>query len=220
LRRRLPPEHQGHHGLPGQDTEKRCLCVVPGDPVSAGDIAAAMPAGLSGSIMIFHEIEDLRGTVAGLIRQRVGVFAHAICGGPDGSGDVRYLFNHWRLFTAPVIAAVGVALTGCLPGVGFLVLDGDSDSFESFVASRQAVIWSSMLIDWTNGDGVGSFEEDLEEYVDRTMIFGDPLWFISHLDDLPRAADEERAGMNVYRREALRASLYARLDRPNPLADR
>ncbi|MGH8917324.1 MAG: CHAT domain-containing protein, partial [Actinomycetes bacterium] len=209
-----------------QDTERRRQYVAPGDLVDHEDITAAMSAELSIITEVVKDVVELRRIVTDLIDRRVRVFLPVITSGPDGAGDTDYLRDKWRLFTAPVMAAVGVSLTGRVPRVSFRLLTNgvepaDRQEYtERFLESRQAGIWSSMLIDWANGEGVGSFEEDLTEYVDRTTLLGDPLRFARRLADVPPPTQEELASTDTYRQEALRASLYARADEPDPLADR
>lgn len=116
------------------------------------------------------------------------------------------------------MAAVGISLSGRIPAIGFF---GTQHEHAEFVfESRQSAIWTSTLVDWTNGCGIGSFEEDLREHVDRTTFLGDPLRHLPGLDDLPHPASYEARMMDTYRREALRASIYARVGQPNPRANR
>ncbi|MFI7672148.1 CHAT domain-containing protein [Actinophytocola sp. NPDC049390] len=203
-----------------QDMEAGRVYVAPGDLVSSADMAAGIPAEASDSIEVVADVEELRRVVGELVDRRLRVFLPVLTGGPENIGDVNYLGENWRSFTAPVMAAVGVSLTGRVPAIRFVVDGAGREHFEDFVASRQSGIWLSMLIDWTNGEGVGSFEEDLAEYVDRTTYVGDPLLFAARLDELEHPADEVLRSMDAYRREALRASLHALVGQPNPLADR
>jgi hypothetical protein len=204
------------------DTERHRLFVAPGDLGPEGT-AAALSADLSDAIELLEDVEELRHKVVDLIDHRVRVFLPALTGGQDGAGDMNYLCNKWRLFTAPVMAAVGVSATGKVPEIGlFLRVNGvpaDLQDVQRSLEQTQAAIWGSMLIDWADGDGVGSFEEDLIEYVDRTTLLGDPLRLARRLEG-PPPTHEKITSMDAYRQEALRASLYARADEPDPLADR
>ncbi|HEY0695235.1 MAG TPA: CHAT domain-containing protein [Kribbella sp.] len=170
------------------------------------------------SIEYVGSSDELRPVVLELLDKRIRVFLPLVTGGPDGTGDVRYLHSNWRKCSAWVMATVGVALSGRVPAIGFF---GTQHEHVEFVfESRQTAIWTSMLVDWTNGRGVGSFEEDLQEHVDRTTFLGDPLRHLPGLDDLPYPASYEARMMDTYRREALRASIYARVGQPNPHANR
>lgn len=201
-----------------QDSETGRLYLAPGDLVGPAELPAGIPEDMADRTETVAGLDALRDLVGELVNQRLRVFLPVITS-PDGTD---YLGEKWRLFTAPVIAALAVALSGRVPGIRFLIKEGvrTQAEIEGFFASRQAGIWISMLIDWTNGEGVGSFEEDLSEYVDRTPLIGDPLQFVDSLDELQRPADDELASMDAYRREAFRASLYAKLGQPNPHADR
>ncbi|MBB5858148.1 CHAT domain-containing protein [Amycolatopsis umgeniensis] len=204
-------------GLVFLDGDTGRVYVAHGD---SGDPTAGLPADAAANVKVVADAEELRRVVGELIDRRLRVFLPVLTGGPEGFGDTGFLEENWRLFTAPVMAAVGVALTGRVPSMRFVVQGPGRGHFEDFVASRQSGIWAAMLIDWTNGAGVGSFEEDLAEYVDRTACVGDPLRFAAGLEELPGPASAVLGSMDVYRREALRASLYARVGRPDPLADR
>lgn len=200
-----------------QDSVAGRVYVAPGELVRADDLSTVLPPELSERAEIVSGPDELRRIVTEVVDRRVRVFLPAMTGGPERTGDIGYVRGNWRLLSAPVMAAVGVALTGRVPNVGFLV---SGDPADEFVESRQALVWISMLADWTNGEGAGTFEEDLTEYVDRSPFLGDPLRFAARLDELPSPDDKMLAGLDAYRREALRASLYARVGEPNPLADR
>ncbi|WP_168200521.1 CHAT domain-containing protein [Allokutzneria sp. NRRL B-24872] len=207
-----------------QDTEAGRVHVLPGD-LADRDELAALPADLAAITEVAENAEELRRTVVELIDRRVQVFNPTADGRATGTSHMAYLCENWRLLTAQVMAAVGAAMTARIPEVRFSLpaVDGESvadrqDYAERFFLTCQSVVWTSMLIDWVNGDGVGSLERDLAEHVDRTTLLGDPLLFVPALDGLPRPEPGEAASMDMYRREALRASIYAKLGEPNPVA--
>ncbi|CNG81085.1 Uncharacterised protein [Mycobacterium tuberculosis] len=205
------------------DTEGRRLFVAPGD-LGPEATVAALSADLFDAIDLLEDVEELRHIVVDLIDRRMSVFLPVLTGGQDAAGDMNYLCNNWRLFTAPVMAAVGVSMTRKIPEIGlFLYVNGapaDLQDVERSLERTQFAILGAMLIDWADGDGVGSFEEDLIAYVDRVTLLSDPLLLARRLAEKLPSTPKELRSMDTYRQEALRASLYARADEPDPLADR
>jgi hypothetical protein len=204
------------------DTEGHRLFVAPGELDPEGT-AVALPAGLSCAIEFVEDVEELRRIVVDLVDRRVQVFLPVLADGQDGDDGMDYLVNKWRLFTAPVMAAVGVWVTGKEPKNGLSLRVNDvpagQQDVEGSLERTQLRIFGAMLVDWADGDGVGSFEEDLIEYVDRVTLLGDPLWLARCLEG-PPPTQAEITSTDAYRQEALRASLYALTDEPDPLADR
>lgn len=203
------------------DTEGQRLFVAPGDVIEG--TATALSADPSAAIELVEDAKELRRIVMDRVDRRLRVLDPVLAGGQDG-GWTNYLCSKWRLFTAPVMAAVGVLATGKVLETGLYlrmndVSAGQQDT-ELFLEQVQFGIWGAMLIDWADGDGVGSLEKDLTEYVDRATLLGDPLRLARRLADGRSLTNDNIASTGAYRQEALRASLHARADEPDPLADR
>ncbi|RKN38967.1 CHAT domain-containing protein [Streptomyces hoynatensis] len=204
------------------DSEAGRLYVAPGEHVAPANLAEEF-SDVTAIVEVVADHEKLRRVARDLIDRRVRVFLPVMTGGAHDRGDARYLCDNWRLFTAPVMAAAGVAMTGRVPGINVLASAAcgeGQDHVEGRAESLQARMWTWMLRDWSCGLGVGTWEEDLSEYVDRTAFLGDPLRFAQRLADVPPPTRDDLASMDTYRQEALRASLHARVGEPDPLADR
>lgn len=204
------------------DSERDRLYIAPGAHFTPADMTTRF-SGFTAVFEVVLDHEELRRVVRDLTDRRVRVFFPVITGGQHDRGDPSYLCDNWRLFTARVMAAVGVAMTGRVPEINFLSTAAYSDGqdyFDNLVESLQARMWTWMVRDWSFGMGHGTFEKDLTEYVDRTTLLGDPLRFAAHLTDVPPPTQEDLASRDTYRQEALRASLHAVVDAPDPLADR
>ncbi|MEU8079218.1 CHAT domain-containing protein [Catellatospora citrea] len=149
-------------------------------------------------------VERFKFLVAAMLRERIRpVLAQLTVPEADEGDD-------WRALTGGVFTALAIALTGALPSVVF------ADDAAEALAIVQVTVWLRLCREWSRRPLHGSFEDDLDTFIDRTVPIGRALaMFTEELDTLAEDAEADNL-LWSYRARAVEASLYHHAGLQNP----
>jgi tetratricopeptide (TPR) repeat protein len=200
--------------------------------VSLGSLAEAQRATILGqeeqyrsagiALKVLPSLNELRSAVAKRLIARVRALEPLFEARAQGT-LVAYVHTHWRTLTPQVFAALRVGLSGVVPGL-LIGVQGPDETRPSnqkellaWFANTQSVVWLGLCMSWfPDGSHSPTLEEDLRRFVDGSPVIEGAL------EDLFATFDRFAASTLTFTShfciEAVRASLCANQDRPNPQA--
>ncbi|MGI8333742.1 hypothetical protein ACRYCC_27660 [Actinomadura scrupuli] len=210
--------------------------------VSAGDLAGAerlpetVRAALGAPTATVDQVDGvdvLKARVADTIRARIAEIAPALDFGTEhrspgserffggySAADLEYLLKHWRVFTAPVWAALAVMDVvpsaavehGGEGGAAGRAEQGTPEERLNRFALLQSMVWISMLEAWARHDAPPNrtFEDDLRAYVDSVPLLGRSVALLEEQLEGQELPEDFTDLILRYQAEAVRASLCVR----------
>jgi hypothetical protein len=209
------------------------------DDLLSLDWRSALPGGGPPHLVEVADAEALRRVVVGVLAERlspINDLARAVVEGADAT----FLHENWRAFTPNVFAAAHLAATDDITGLRLgppgarpvehphfasLVTPDlyEEDERVAALTLLQGLVivelceeWTGRLVSQSDPPDALTFEGDLATYIDGGPDF-DQL--AAALQVFEESAPEDFAErLSPYVLEAVRASIYAHLDEPNPQA--